>query len=86
MKRSNKCKIQSHIMLRVFIHLMILRAMTNISAGNRENNFWSERVRAPAVGLHTLVENVVATINTIIFSLSLSLSPPPLLFYQKGLS
>jgi hypothetical protein len=61
-------------MLRVFIHLMILRAMTNISAGNRENNFWSERVRAPAVDLHTLVENVVATINTIIFS-SLSLSP-----------
>ena len=28
--------------------------------------FWSERVRAPAVGLHMLVENVVATINTII--------------------
>jgi hypothetical protein len=31
-------------------------------------------VRAPAVDLHTLVENVVATINTIIFS-SLLLCP-----------
>ena len=36
---------------------------------------------------HTLVENVVATINTIIFSsLLFFFSPTPLLFYQKGLS
>ena len=49
------------------------------------SDFWSERVHAPAVGLHTLVENVVATINTIIFSLSLPLlSSDSLTFLSEG--